>query len=118
MRLLAHWYALSGARFNIPNDIAKHQTEPHLKGVPPAGAKKTHGAMPAGIHNMSALTESEDPDYLVHAAWLAQVFSKGADRAPAEQIPKEGRGSLSTSSLEPANHLVRQQVRLAPPPQE
>jgi len=63
---------------------------------------------------MSALTESEDPDYLVHAAWLAQVFSKGADRAPAEQIPKEGRGSLSTSSLEPANHLVRPQVRLAP----
>jgi hypothetical protein len=62
---------------------------------------------------MSALTQSEDPDSLVHAAWLAQV-SKAADRPPAEQIPKEGRGSLLTSSLEPANRLVRQQVRLAP----
>jgi hypothetical protein len=61
---------------------------------------------------MSTLTESEDPDYLVHAAWVAQV-SKAADRLPAKQIPKEGGGSLSTSSLEPANHLVRPQVRLA-----
>ena len=39
---------------------------------------------------MSALTESEDPDYLVHAAWLAQG-SKAADRLPAE--PAEGGGS-------------------------
>jgi hypothetical protein len=114
MRLLGHWYALSEARFNIPNDIAKHQTEAHLKGVPPAGAKRHTAQCPLEYHNMSAPTESEDPDYLVHAAWLAQV-SKGADRAAAEQIPKEARGSLSTSSLEPANHLVRQQVRLAPP---
>ena len=57
---------------------------------------------------MSALTESEDPDYLVHAAWLAQV-SKAADRLPAK--PEEGGGSLSTSSLQPANRL---QAQLAP----
>jgi hypothetical protein len=68
---------------------------------------------PAEYHNMSALTELEDPDYIMHAAWLAQV-SKAADRLPAKQIPKEGGGSLPTSSLKPANHLVRQQVRLAP----
>src|SRR5437773_6638711 len=72
--------------------------------------KGHHAATPAEYHNMSALTELEDPDYLVHAAWLAQV-SKAADRLPAKPIPEEGGGSLSTSSLEPANHL---QARLAP----
>ena len=66
--------------------------------------KGHHAATPAEYHNMSALTELEDPDYLVHAAWLAQV-SKAADRLPAKPIPEEGGGSLSTSSLEPANHL-------------
>jgi hypothetical protein len=65
---------------------------------------------------MSAPSESEDPDFRVHAAWLAQV-SEAADGRLAKQVPQQGGGSpsVSPSSLDPADCLVGQQVRLAPP---
>ncbi len=61
--------------------------------------------------NISALTEPEEPDCRVHAAWLAQI-SKAGDGLPA----KEARGttSVSTSSSAPADRLAGQEVRLAP----
>jgi hypothetical protein len=60
---------------------------------------------------MSALTEPEDPDGRVHAAWLAQV-SKAGDGL----LTKEAGGttSVSTSSSAPADRLAGQEVRLAP----
>jgi hypothetical protein len=66
-------------------------------------------------HNMIAPIESDDPDFLVHSAWLAEV-SKGADGLLAKQVLKQGDGSPneSTSSLYPADQLVRQDVPLAP----
>jgi hypothetical protein len=66
-------------------------------------------------HNMSAPIESDDPDFLVHSAWLAEV-SKGADGLHAKQVLKQGDGSpnVSTSSLYPADQLVRQDVPPAP----
>jgi hypothetical protein len=76
-----------------------------------------NGATPAETrHSMSAPSESEDPDFRVHAAWLAQV-SEAADGRLAKQVPQQGGGSpsVSPSSLDPADCLVGQQVRLAPP---
>ena len=66
-------------------------------------------------HNMSAPIESDDPDFLVHSAWLAEV-SKGVDGLHAKQVLKQGDGSpnVSTNSLYPADQLVRQEVPLAP----
>jgi hypothetical protein len=66
-------------------------------------------------HNMSAPIESDDPDFLVQSAWLAEV-SKGADGLLAKQVLKQGDGSpnVSTSSLYPADQLVRQDVPPAP----
>jgi hypothetical protein len=66
-----------------------------------------------GVHppNVSAPTEPSDPDYRVHAAWLAQV-AKAADG----RLGKEAGGntSVSTSSSAPADRLAGQEVRLAP----
>jgi hypothetical protein len=78
---------------------------------------KTNGATPAETgHSMSAPPESEDPDFRVHAAWLAQV-SEAADGRLAKQVPQQGGGSPSVlpSSLDPADCWVGEQVRLAPP---
>ena len=62
---------------------------------------------------MSAL-ESQDPDFRVPGAWLAQA-SKAADELLASQVPEQGGGSpsVSMSSLDPADCLVGQEVRLA-----
>src|SRR5436190_953435 len=62
-------------------------------------------------HNMSALTEPGDPDWRVHAAWLAQV-SKAGDGV----LDKEAGGSTSVSmnSSAPADRLAEQEVPLAP----
>jgi hypothetical protein len=78
---------------------------------------KTNGATPAETgHSMSAPPESEDPDFRVHAAWLAQV-SEAADGRLAKQVPQQGDGSpsVSPSSLDRADCWVGEQVRLAPP---
>src|SRR5205823_5106592 len=61
--------------------------------------------------NMTALTEPEDPDCRVHAAWLAQVSNAG-DGLLAKEA--SGSTSTSTSSLTPADRLSGQKVRLAP----
>jgi hypothetical protein len=61
--------------------------------------------------NMSALTEPEDPDCGVHAAWLAQV-SKAGDGLLAKEAG--GSTSVSTSSSAPADRLAGQEVHLAP----
>jgi hypothetical protein len=60
---------------------------------------------------MSALTEPEDPDGRVHAAWLAQV-SKAGDGLLAKQAG--GTTSVSMSSSAPADCLAGQEVRLTP----
>ena len=59
--------------------------------------------------------ESQDPDFRVPGAWLAQA-SKAADELLAKQVPEQGGGSpsVSMSSLDPADRLVGQEVRLAP----
>jgi hypothetical protein len=59
---------------------------------------------------MSALTEPEDPDCRVHAAWLAQV-SEAGDGLLAKEAG--GRTSVSTSSSARADRLAGQEVRLA-----
>ena len=60
--------------------------------------------------NISALTEPEEPDCRVHAAWLAQV-SKAGDGL----LAKEAGGSTSAStSSAPADRFAGQEVRLAP----
>jgi hypothetical protein len=66
-----------------------------------------------GIHpsNVSALTEPGEPDYRVHAAWLAQVFKAG-DGLLAKEAG--GNTSVSTSSSAPADRLAGEEVRLAP----
>ena len=71
--------------------------------------------LPEARHNMSAPIESDDPDFLVHSAWLAEV-SKGADGLHAKQVLKQGDGSpnVSTNSLYPADQLVRQDVPPTP----
>jgi hypothetical protein len=77
---------------------------------------KTNGATPAETrHSMSVASESEDPDFRVHAAWLAQVSEAAPGRLA--QVPQQGGGrpSVSPSSWDPAYCLVGQQVRLAPP---
>jgi hypothetical protein len=61
--------------------------------------------------NMTALTEPEDPDYRVHAEWLAQVTKAGDGRLGKEA---GGNTSLSTSSSAPADRLAGEEVRLAP----
>jgi hypothetical protein len=61
--------------------------------------------------NMTALTEPEDPDCRVHAAWLAQV-SKAGDGLLAKEAG--GSTSTSTSSLAPADRFSGQEGRLAP----
>src|SRR5205823_5968573 len=60
--------------------------------------------------NMSALTEPEDPDCRVHAAWLAQVSK------PGEGLAREAGGStsVSVSSSAPADRLAGQEIPLAP----
>lgn len=65
---------------------------------------------------MSAPTESEDLEFRVHAAWLAQV-SEAADGPLVKQVPQQGgsSSSVSPSSLEPADRLVGEQIPLAPP---
>jgi len=78
---------------------------------------KPNGATRAETrHSMNAPSESEDPDLRVHAAWLAQV-SEAVHGRPAKQVPQQGGGrpSLLPSSLDTADCLVGQQVRLAPP---
>jgi hypothetical protein len=78
---------------------------------------KTNGATPAETsRSMSVPSKSEDPDFRVHAAWLAQV-SEAAPGRLAKQVPQQegGRPSVSPSSLDPADCLLGQQVRLAPP---
>jgi hypothetical protein len=78
---------------------------------------KTNGATPTETrHSMSAPSESEDPDFRVHAAWLAQV-SEAVHGRVAKRLPQQGgsRPSVSPSSLDTADCLVGQQVRLAPP---
>ena len=60
---------------------------------------------------MTALTEPEDPDCRVHAAWLAQV-SKAGDGMLAKEAG--GSTSTSTSSLAPADRFSGQEGRLAP----
>lgn len=69
-----------------------------------------------GRQNMSAATELENPDARLHAAWLAQV-STAADGLGAMPDSKPGGGNtnVSTSSLAPADRLVGQEVRVAPP---
>jgi hypothetical protein len=66
-------------------------------------------------HNMIAPIESDDPDFLVHSAWLAEA-SKGADGPLVKQVLKQGDGrpNDSTSSLYPADQLVTQDDPLAP----
>jgi hypothetical protein len=68
-------------------------------------------------HSMNAPMESEDPDFRLHAAWLAQV-SQAANGALDKQVPKEAadRPSQSTNLLCFADHLVGQEVHLAPRP--
>ena len=59
---------------------------------------------------MNALTEPEEPDCRVHAAWLAQA-SKAGDGL----LAKEAGGSTSAStSSAPADRLAGQEVHLAP----
>jgi hypothetical protein len=60
---------------------------------------------------MTALTEPEDPDCRVHAAWLAQV-SKAGDGLRAKEA--SGSTSTSTSSLDPTDRFSGQEVPLAP----
>jgi hypothetical protein len=68
-----------------------------------------------GVHppNVSALTEPRDPDYRVHAAWLAQVAKAGDGRLGKEA---GGNPSVSTSSSAPTDRLAGKEVRLAPTP--
>jgi hypothetical protein len=65
----------------------------------------------AGVRspNMSGLTEPEDPDSRLQAAWLAQVSDDGL-------LAKEAGGSTSelTSSSVPTDRLSAQEVRVAP----
>jgi hypothetical protein len=61
--------------------------------------------------SMTALTEPEDPDCRVHAAWLAQV-SKAGDGLRAKEA--SGSTSTSTSSLDPTDRFSGQEVPLAP----
>jgi hypothetical protein len=61
--------------------------------------------------NMSALTEPGDPDWRVHAAWLAQVSKAGAGVLNEEP---GGSTSLSMNSSAPADRLAEQEVPLAP----
>jgi hypothetical protein len=70
--------------------------------VPNAGARSP---------NMSGLTEPEDPDYRVHAAWLAQASNAGDG-----PLPKEAAGGASelTSSLARPDRLGGQEAPLAP----
>jgi hypothetical protein len=78
---------------------------------------KPNGATHAETrHSMNAPSESEDPDLRVHAAWLAQV-SEGVHGRVAKRLPQQGGGrpSVSPSSLDTADCLVGQQVRLALP---
>ena len=51
---------------------------------------------------MSGLTEPEDPDYRVHAAWLAQVSNAGAG-----PLAKEAGGSTSVSTSSSAPCLAQ-----------
>ena len=53
-------------------------------------------------------TEPEDPDYRVHAAWLAQVSNAGAGL-----LAKKAGGGTSELSA-PHDHLAGQEVPLAP----
>jgi hypothetical protein len=61
--------------------------------------------------NVSALTEPGDPDYRVHAAWLAQVAKAGDGL-----LGKEAGGNTSVlrSSSAPTDRLAGEEVRLAP----
>jgi hypothetical protein len=61
--------------------------------------------------NMSALTEPEDPDSRLQAAWLAQATNAGDGL-----LAKEAGGSTSelTSSSAPADRFAGQEVPLAP----
>jgi hypothetical protein len=61
--------------------------------------------------NISALTEPEEPDCRVHAAWLAQV-SKAGDGPLAKEAA--GSTSVPTSSSAPADYSAGQEVRLTP----
>jgi hypothetical protein len=61
--------------------------------------------------SMNAMTEPGDPDYRVHAAWLAQV-SKAGDGLLAKEAG--GSTSVSTSSSAPTDRLAGQEVRPAP----
>jgi hypothetical protein len=61
--------------------------------------------------NVSALTGPGDPDYRVHAAWLAQV-AKAGDRLLGKEAG--GNTSVSRSSSAPTDRLAGEEVRLAP----
>jgi hypothetical protein len=62
---------------------------------------------------MVALMESQDPDDVVHAAWLAQV-SKAAERLPADRTSQKDTGPLPRGLLEPADPRVNQGGRRSP----
>jgi hypothetical protein len=61
--------------------------------------------------NVSALTEPGDPDYRVHAAWLAQVAKTGDGLLGKEA---GGNTSVSRSSSAPTDRLAGEEVHLAP----
>jgi hypothetical protein len=77
---------------------------------------KTTGATPTeGRHNISAMTEPADPDFRIHAAWLAQVSGAAegslAKQAPEQHVPRQDGGNAgTTSSLNTADCSDEQSV--------
>jgi hypothetical protein len=63
--------------------------------------------------NMIAPIESDDPDFLVHSAWLAEVSKGGDDLLANDPKQVDGSPNVSTSSLYPADQLVGQGAPLA-----
>jgi hypothetical protein len=57
---------------------------------------------------MSSYTEQQDPDELVHAAWMAEI-SKPSDRLCAEQVSSESSHTASRTS-KPVSHSIAPQV--------
>jgi hypothetical protein len=66
------------------------------------------------LPNMSAETETEDPDFRVHAAWLAHI-SEVENGQLTEQDPKQGTNESTTSSIDRAGRPVGQEARVSPP---
>jgi hypothetical protein len=63
--------------------------------------------------NMIAPIESDDPDFLVHSAWLAEVSKGGDDLLANDPKQVDGSPNVSRSSLYPADQLVGQGAPLA-----